>query len=163
MTPDGELLDLLKRTYPDLNFAYGNRFKYRYPNHITLEKPPKNPENSPETAQKPENRAYTRQKNTLQAFHELGHALLKHKDYTTDVSRLKIECAAWEAGKTAFLKLQKSDKIDQNLKWDDDFVEDSLDTYRDWLHQKSTCKTCGLTRYQTEDGAYHCPRCENFT
>jgi lipopolysaccharide biosynthesis regulator YciM len=38
----------------------------------------------------------------------------------------------------------------------------ALDTYRDWLHRRSACPECGLTRYQTVDGRWHCPGCEGF-
>ena len=140
------LINHLKQTYPDLHFAYGGRFKYRYPSHITLE----NPKNSttPPTFF------------ALLTLHELGHALCNHKDYTTDVQRLKIEREAWETAKTVYLELPE---ILKTFPWDENYVEDSLDTYRAWLHTKSACKNCGLTCYQTEDGAYHCPRCENFT
>ena len=141
------LLDYLKQTYPDLHFSYGKRFKYRYPNLIMLE----NPKNSTTPP------AFF----ALQTLHELGHALCNHKDYTTDVQRLKIEREAWETAKTAYLALPKS--LQNAFPWNEDYVEDSLDTYRAWLHQKSTCKNCGLTCYQTEDGTYHCPRCESFT
>lgn len=117
----------------------------------------------------------------LQTLHELGHALKAHQDYTTHVDRLKIERAAWETAKTVYKKYQKRAESNQKLaesdqevaesdqklanilpEWDDDYVESCLDTYRDWLHAKSKCKKCGLTCYQTKDGLYHCPRCENF-
>ncbi|MBQ6355310.1 hypothetical protein IJJ18_02745 [Candidatus Saccharibacteria bacterium] len=140
------LLNYLETAYPNFRFKVGNRFKFCYPNQISLE----NPENS----------AIPPAFFALQTLHELGHALCKHKDYNTDVSRLKIERAAWEAAKTAYEKLP--DDLRNTFKWDKDYVEDSLDTYRDWLHKKSTCKTCGLTCYQTPDGKWHCPRCENF-
>ena len=45
---------------------------------------------------------------------------------------------------------------------DEELIQRELDTYRDWLHQKSRCPVCGLTRYQTPDGGYHCPSCESF-
>lgn len=96
----------------------------------------------------------------LLTLHELGHALCKHKDYTTDVQRLKIEAEAWERGKEVLLKMQEKDFW--TPEWDEDFAQDHLDTYRDWLHTKSKCKKCGLTRYQTADGEYHCLKCENF-
>lgn len=141
------LIDYLKSTYKDIDFAYGDRFKYHYPNKIMLENP-KNPGTPPEFF-------------ALQTLHELGHALCKHKDYQTDIERLKIERAAWEAAKTVYEKLPKN--LKGTFKWDEDYIENSLDTYRNWLHQKSTCKTCGLTCYQTDDGQYHCPRCESFS
>lgn len=141
------LLNHLKTAYPNFRFKVGSRFKYRYPNQISLE----NPENSGTPP------AFF----ALQTLHELGHALCKHKNYQTDVQRLKIEREAWEAAKTAYENLPND--LKNTLKWDEDYIEDSLDTYRDWLHKKSICKTCGLTCYQTDDGAYHCPRCENFS
>lgn len=114
----------------------------------------------------------------LLALHELGHALSKHKDYTRDVERIKIESEAWERAKTVLFEYRKKAKVlnsdDESIKeekrqlleilpeWDEDFVQEKMDTYRDWLHTKSRCRKCGLTRYQTEDGKYHCPRCEAF-
>ena len=121
----------------------------------------------------------------LLTLHELGHALCEHKDYSTDVLRIKIESAAWERAKTVLLEyydraydgvdsednltaVQGKEPCDVELarilpEWDEEFVQEKLDTYRDWLHVKSRCKKCGLTRYQTEDGEYHCPRCEAFS
>lgn len=141
------LITHLETAYPQFHFHRDkNRFKFRFPDQIFLENPEK-------WGEPPEFFA-------LQALHELGHALCKHKDYTTDVLRLKIEREAWETAKTAYKKLPKTLKT---FAWDDDFVENALDSYRDWLHTRSKCKKCGLTRYQTEDGAWHCPRCENFS
>lgn len=145
--PRVTFVEYLKNTYPDFKFAYGKRFKFCYPNRISLE----NPNFS----------TVPYQIFALQTLHELGHAICKHKDYTIDVSRLKIECEAWETAETVYKKLPKD--LKDGFSWDTDYIEDSLDTYRDWLHQKSKCKNCGLTRYQTKDGTYHCPRCENFT
>ena len=71
-----------------------------------------------------------------------------------DVERLKMEVAAWEKAK----ELAKHYGVDV----DEDVIQEELDTYRDWLHKKSRCPGCGLTRFQTTDGEYHCPRCENF-
>ena len=112
-------------------------------------------------------------KYALLTLHELGHALCKHKDYKVDVQRIKIESEAWERAKTVFLKYRdlafnedgsvRDEKLASILpEWDEDFVQDKLDTYREWLHIKSKCKKCGLTCFQTEDGKYHCPRCEAF-
>ena len=152
------LIDYLKSTYPDLHFSYAKRFKYRYPNHIYIERPASGPE---KPQKDPENPPISPANFALQTLHELGHALCKHKDYTESVSRLKIEREAWETAKTVYKNLPNSLKND--IKWDENYVEDSLDTYRDWLHTKTKCKTCGLTRYQTPDGHYHCPYCETFS
>lgn len=140
------LITHLETAYPQFTFrCREKRFKFRYPDQIFLENP-EIPACPPAIF-------------ALQTLHELGHALCKHKNYDTDVSRLKIEREAWEAAKKAYLDLPKTLKT---FTFDEDFVEDSLDTYRDWLHNRSKCKNCGLTRYQTPDGLWHCPRCENF-
>lgn len=65
-----------------------------------------------------------------------------------------MESEAWDKAR------ELADKYD--IEVNEDLVQDELDTYRDWLHARSKCKKCGLTCYQTSDGAYHCPRCENF-
>ena len=72
-----------------------------------------------------------------------------------DVERLKMEVQAWD--KTRELANH------YNVEYDEELVQRELDTYRDWLHQKSRCPICGLTRFQTPDSRYHCPRCENLS
>lgn len=90
----------------------------------------------------------------LQLLHELGHARCEHKFFATDPERLKMEREAWEEAKNLCKKYQ--------VEYDEQVVEGMLDSYRDWLHQRSKCPDCGLTRYQTRDGKYHCPRCTNM-
>lgn len=88
----------------------------------------------------------------LELLHELGHARLEHDFYTTDIERLRMERAAWEEARRL---------CDQyTVEYDQEFVEMALDSYRDWLHRRSQCSKCGLTRYQTRDGKYHCPSCD---
>ncbi len=88
----------------------------------------------------------------LLLLHELSHALLGHRTFKTDIERLRMESDAWAKAKE--LAAKYSIPVDEN------FIEDQLDTYRDWLHAKSKCKKCGLTRFATPDGKYHCPFCE---
>ena len=90
----------------------------------------------------------------LLLLHELGHALLGHRDFKTCPERLKMEVAAWEKAKELAAVY--------GVEIDEDLIQEELDTYRDWLHTKSRCPKCGLTRYQTPDGVYHCPKCENL-
>ncbi len=141
---DKEFVRLLERDFKEVRFVWDSpRFSYRLKNGtptIFLGGPQPN--------------------FGLLALHELGHALCGHKDYKVDVERIKIESEAWERAKTVYYDYQKQGII--LPEWDEDFVQEKLDTYRDWLHGKSRCKKCGLTGYQTEDGRYHCPRCENF-
>lgn len=88
----------------------------------------------------------------LELLHELGHARLEHDFYTTDIERLRMERAAWEEARRLCYQYA--------VEYDQEFVEMALDSYRDWLHRRSQCSKCGLTRYQTRDGKYHCPSCD---
>ena len=136
----------LVHDHPEFTWRTGKKFAFHPPKTIILGPPTPN--------------------YALLALHELGHALCKHKDYKTSIERLKIERAAWEKAKTVYLRYQKSRPDLLPDPWDidaDDFVESQLDTYRDWLHVKSKCPHCGLTRFQTPDGLYHCPHCDLFT
>ena len=128
------LLEQLKNDFPEFRFVSGKKYTFRPPKTIVLG--PLEPFSE------------------LLALHELSHAILKHKTFRMDVERLKMESAAWAKARELAIKY--------DVKVDEDFIQDELDTYRDWLHAKSKCKKCGLTRYQTPDGIYHCPRCENL-
>jgi len=125
------LLNKLSHDHPNLIFRHGKKFAFRPPKTITIGPP------CPGHA--------------LLTLHELAHALLKHKDYNLDIQRLKIESKTWATTKQLCQKYR--------IVWNEDFAEDHLDTYRDWLHQKSLCPTCHLTRYQNPSGTYHCPQC----
>ncbi len=141
MQLDG-FLERLRRDYPELKFRLGKKFMFRPPRTIYYESPPR-------TALKPEQNSYY-----LQLLHEVGHAVLGHRDFGGDLERVRMERAAWEQARQLCAKY--------DVYYDADFVESELDTYRDWLHQRSVCKSCGQTRYQAEDRTYHCPFCENF-
>ncbi|MBR3328976.1 hypothetical protein IKG29_00385 [Candidatus Saccharibacteria bacterium] len=130
-----EFLNQLKTDYPELKFREGRKFAFRPPKTIVLG--PLEPFSE------------------LLTLHEVSHALLGHKDFRTDVERLKMESNAWEKAKELAERY--------NIEVDEDMIQNELDTYRDWLHRKSRCPVCGLTRFQTYDKKYHCPRCENFS
>ncbi len=134
---DEEVTEFFERVisdFSDYRFKFGRKFAYRPPRTIMIG--PSEPFSE------------------LLFLHELGHAVLKHKDFRMDVIRLKMENSAWEEAKKLALKY--------GIKVDEDLIQDELDTYRDWLHKKSRCPDCGLTRFQTPDGQYHCPRCSEF-
>ena len=71
-------------------------------------------------------------------------------DYTSDIALLRIESNAWATAKI----LAKKYKI----KWDEDFIQSKLDSYRDWLHNASLCSVCQINGYQSGQ-FYHCPLC----
>ncbi len=132
---DKDFLDLIREDYPDLRFVRGRKYAFRPPRTIVM--------GPSETGEE------------MLLLHELGHALSGHRSYTTDVRRLKMEAEAWAKAKELAVKY--------GVSFDEEEIEEELDTYRDWLHKKSRCPVCGLTRFQSSDGVYHCPRCENFT
>lgn len=87
-------------------------------------------------------------------LHELSHALLEHKGYERDVELLKLERDAWEYAKT-FLASKYKTIIDE------DIVQNNLDTYRHWLHARSTCPECEATGIQMKDHLYRCISCNH--
>lgn len=84
-------------------------------------------------------------------LHELGHALLEHSSYSRDVALLAMENDAWDRGREVALSY--------GLSLDDDFIQDHLDTYRDWMHSRSTCPACSATGFQVGEKEYSCPAC----
>lgn len=131
---NNDLLEKLKRDYPNFRFRSGKKFAFRAPSFITI---------GPDE-----------EHSDLLLLHEVGHAILQHQDFTVDAMRVKMESEAWDEARRLADKYQV--KVDENL------IQDELDTYRDWLHQKSRCPHCGLTRFQTPDKIYYCPRCDYF-
>lgn len=191
MVQTEEILGILRRDYPNLRFRSGKKFTFRPPRTIIYEQNHDSARTSrtqsdgcsvmdsnsnPCQTQPDEQNALGDNSNAcrtqaqddecntlddnmytnrycMQILHEVGHALLGHRSYRTDPERLRMECAAWE-------KARELCGI-YNIYYDEDFAEEQLDSYRNWLHQRSTCPECGLTCFQTRDGVYHCPSCDN--
>lgn len=128
----------LKKDFEQFRFREGKKFMFR-PSRTIIFEPLADYLESPE-------------KYKLSLLHELGHAILEHKFYITDPERLRMESEAWEKVRELCLRY--------GVNYDEEYTEGELDTYRDWLHRRSSCPECGLTRYQTRDGEYHCPLCE---
>lgn len=89
---------------------------------------------------------------TASLLHELAHAILNHGDYTRDIELIQIERDAWNHAQSTL-----SPKYGVHIS--DDLIEDSLDTYRDWLHARSTCPDCQATGVQTKKHHYKCLVC----
>ena len=143
---DAELNKFLMRVqadYVELKFRVGKKFTFRPPRTIILSR----------VLDDEANEGW-RDYYKLQVLHEIGHALSGHKDYIADVERLKMEREAWEKARELAAAY--------DICYDEEFVEGVLDTYRDWLHQKSRCPQCGLTRCQTDEGEYFCVNCEGL-
>ena len=132
---DATFLAKVKSDYPEFRFREGKRFSFCPPKTIVVGPSEANDESL--------------------LLHELGHALSNHETFDTGARRIKMEREAWEKARNIAPKY--------GVELDDSLVEAELDTYRDWLDKKTRCPKCRLTCYQTPDGVYHCPRCENFS
>lgn len=128
--PLTSLLKKLSADYPEIHFVEGEHFLWS-PEKSTV---------SYEVAGDP-----------ALLLHELGHALLGHTGYERDIELIAIERDAWSKATELSSK--------HGITIAEDTAEDHLDTYRDWLHARSTCPACTSTGYQTGLKAYACPAC----
>jgi hypothetical protein len=84
-------------------------------------------------------------------LHELAHAQLGHTNYRSDFELLKLESEAWQLAATLGKKY--------GVEITQDHIQNCLDTYRDWLHARSTCPACGLNALQSDPFHYRCHNC----
>ena len=84
-------------------------------------------------------------------LHEVGHARLGHKDFTSDFELLQKEAAAWQEA------LRLAERYEVII--DDALVQDCLDTYRDWLFRRSRCPNCQNAGIQQTPHDYSCLNC----
>lgn len=85
-------------------------------------------------------------------LHEIAHAELAHTSYLLDIELLKQEVAAWEFAK-AHLAPTYGNVIA------DEFIQEHLDTYRQWLHRRSLCPDCQQNGFQVSQNTYSCSNC----
>ena len=90
----------------------------------------------------------------MHLLHELAHAVLEHSTYTRDIQLIGLERDAWQY---AITHLAVHYKVD----FDETVIQDSLDTYRDWLHARSTCPSCQANGIQVKQRRYKCVACLN--
>lgn len=88
----------------------------------------------------------------LTLLHEVGHAVLGHSHFERDLDLLRIEREAWDHVRHTLAPRY-------GIEVSEDNIEDMLDTYREWLHARSTCPQCRLTGIQTDMAIYHCVGC----
>ncbi len=85
-------------------------------------------------------------------LHELAHGLLKHTQYEHDIQLLVLERDAWTYATQELAPLY--DIVIPN-----EIAQSNLDTYRDWLHDRSTCPHCHATGIQSQTKHYKCLAC----
>lgn len=90
--------------------------------------------------------------NTAALLHEVAHAILGHASYKRDVELLERERSAW-----TYAYRELSGRYEVPMSEDD--IQQALDTYRDWLHARSTCPACEATGIQTKQSEYKCIAC----
>ena len=86
-------------------------------------------------------------------MHELAHALLDHSNYDYDIELVTMEREAWDE----VIKLTEKYNLDVNT----EEIQSTLDTYRDWLHNRSTCPKCQANGVQNGIKTYQCLACNN--
>lgn len=127
------LLSTLSRIYPQLTFREGSHFYWSPGEQVVYY-----------AEIGGESDAWT-------LLHETSHGLLQHTNYHSDFELLQLELAAWEKAK----ELGNT----HGLRISCDHIEDCLDTYRDWLHKRSLCPTCGVKSLQRDKRSYGCMNC----
>ena len=130
------LLSKLATDYPDINFVKGDAFYWS-----------------------PKDRSVTYGQGSTQPdvarwslLHELSHGILNHTDYMSDFELMELEVAAWQHARVI--------AKDYDIRIDPEHIQDCLDTYRDWLHRRSTCPTCGTVSMQSDPKTYECFNCK---
>lgn len=89
----------------------------------------------------------------FQLLHEIGHARLGHSQYPTDITLLEMERQAWEEA------CSYASNYDIPLDMNGPLVQSSLDSYRQWLHSRSTCPNCEAVGVEQRPNDYLCILC----
>lgn len=129
-----DLIAKLQTRFPKLHFTAGKQFYW-----------------SPESSEIFYDAGAAGKRAAWSLLHETGHALLKHRSYKADIELLRLEVAAWEKAREL--------AEDLGVILDEDHIQNSLDTYRDWLYKRSICPTCGTKCLQQGDFVHY--RCFN--
>lgn len=128
------LLPRLAKDFPEIHFTAGTGFHWRA---------------SEKTV------SYDRGNDDAAALlHEVAHAVLGHESYQKDIQLIEMERDAWHYAVSTLAA-----RYDMDI--DDDTVQDSLDTYRAWLHARSLCPTCQATGIQVQKSRYACLACSS--
>lgn len=126
------LLETLKHDFPHIDFYKGDIFRWSPSDKIVY---------------------YVNTKDAASLLHEVAHAALGHTRYHYDIELLRMEREAWDQA----INLAKKYSVDISS----EHIESILDTYRDWLHDRSLCPTCTATGIQIEANHYSCLACSD--
>lgn len=127
-----QLLKQLKTDFPDIAFVKAEMFSWSAKEKTVFF--------IPET----KNGAWS-------LLHEAGHMYEQHSTYMSDIELLRMEIEAWQAAKKLAARY--------GYKIDEDHIEHCLDSYRDWLYQRSKCTRCLQAGLEQSTGQYRCINC----
>ncbi len=130
------LLESLKQDYPNIKFIKGDTF-YWSPKDSSITYGAASTQ--PDIAR-------------WSLLHEVSHGILRHTDYKSDFELVQLEVEAWQHARRLGKKY--------GLSIDPEHIQDCLDTYRDWLHRRSTCPACGTVSIQKDTRTYECFNCK---
>lgn len=129
------LLKRLEAGYPDITFVEGESF-YWSPKERSI--------TYALVSTQPEIASWS-------LLHEVSHGILGHASYESDFELVQLEVAAWQHAQKLARKY--------DIQIDPEHIQDCLDTYRDWLHRRSTCPACHTVSLQTDSSTYRCMNC----
>ena len=129
------LLERIQADFADIGFVAGERFEWQPAKRTVI---------------------YDRDDPFFDAhlLHELGHAVLGHADYDRDIDLITMERDAWQHA-----RLELSPRYGVAIP--SDILHYDMDTYRDWLHARSTCPACSSNGIQIKQRQYKCVTCRN--
>jgi len=131
------LLTNVKRAFPHLSFQEGDDFRWDYEAQtITY---PGSPMDDQWAAQ---------------LLHEVSHGELHHQSYNRDIELIGKERDAWE-----YASSQIASSFGVII--DKEVIGTAMDSYRDWLHARSTCPQCTATGLEVKKHVYQCPACRH--
>lgn len=87
-------------------------------------------------------------------LHEVGHAQLEHSSYARDITLIDMERQAWEYAVDTL-----APRYALALTMNDDIVDESLASYRQWLNARSTCPHCQAIGVEKTAETYYCLVC----
>lgn len=128
------LLSRLKADFPEINFELAESFRWSAENQTVYYTP--EGDYAPWTL-----------------LHEVGHMISQHTSYKTDSALVQMEVEAWQ--KAADLASRYNTTIDE------DYIQDCIDSYRNWQYQRSKCPVCLQTGIEKPRGQYKCINCAN--
>ena len=129
------LIEQIITDYPHIDFKAGKRFAWSPANSVVWY----------------EKKKLGDLQGLLALLHEVSHALLQHKEFENDMELMNYEVSAWKNARIL------ADKYSIDVS--DEYIDDCLESYRDWLYKRSTCVECGTNSLQDTSGAYVCHIC----